>query len=167
MLAALKRFLFARPTVPLLRYCGTAFPLALIPEILLVAFLFLVLWLVGIDPMAIPPPPLRMTFSGFAGAVVFSPVFETLLLAFLINVLSNWIKARLPIAAASALVWGGLHGLYAPIWFFGTVWAFFVFSCGFLVWRERSFGSAFVAAALPHALVNGTVFFVAAWAGKT
>jgi hypothetical protein len=89
-------------------------------------------------------------------------VFETLLLAFVLNILSNWIKPKLPVAAISALLWGGLHGLYAPIWFFGTVWSFFVFSCAFLAWRERSFRAAFVAAALPHALVNLTVYLFSA-----
>jgi hypothetical protein len=124
---------------------------------------FFGLRLVGIDPMSFPPPPVRVSISGFVGAVVFSPVFETLLLAFVINILSNWIKPKLPVAGASALLWGAIHGLYAPIWFFGTFWSFFVFSCAFLAWKERSFGAAFVAAALPHALVNLTIFlFIAA-----
>jgi len=166
MLGPLKRFLFEGPSVSLLRYSGTAFPLALIPEFLLLACVFPALRLAGIDPMSTPPPPLRMTIQGFIGTVLLSPIVETLALAFILTLLSNVIKRKLPLAAASAFLWGGLHGLYSPIWFFGTVWSFFVFSCGFLVWRERSFGAAFVAAALPHALVNGTVFLLAALAGK-
>ena len=61
------------------------------------------------------------------------------------------------VAGISAICWGLLHGLKAPLWFFGTAFSFFVFSCAYLWWRQVSFRHAFAAAALPHALINATV----------
>lgn len=66
----------------------------------------------------------------FFGIVVFSPVVET---AILLVVLRLVRLAGAPpglAAAVAGLFWGGLHGLVFPMWFFGTVWSFFVFACG-------------------------------------
>ena len=43
------------------------------------------------------------------------------------------------------------------LWFVGTAWSFFVFSCLYLTWRRVSFRHAYVAALVPHMLINGTV----------
>lgn len=101
-----------------------------------------------------------------AALVAFAPIVETLLLSALLWALSRVIASPVRIAAVSALVWGGLHGSVAPMWFFGTVWAFFVFSYAYLAWRPRSYGHAFVAAALPHALQNGVAFGLLALASN-
>jgi hypothetical protein len=50
-----------------------------------------------------------------------------------------------------------LHALLDPLWFFGTVWSFFVMSCAFLGWRKCSYRRAFIAASVPHVLINLTV----------
>jgi membrane protease YdiL (CAAX protease family) len=143
------------------RYGLRAYPMALIPSFIILGIVLVVLKLAGIDPftLKLPPAP-RRTIGGLFVLVVFAPVFETFLLAFVLNILTNWIKPRLVCAAISAVFWGAIHGLSAPIWFFGTVWSFFVFSCAFLAWKERSFWAAFAAASLPHALINLTMFLL-------
>lgn len=109
--------------------------------------------LAGIPFEEIEVPERAIGVWDFIGVAVLAPLIETPLLIALLALL----PARMgivPRAAVSALVWGGLHALIAPFWFFGVVWAFFVFSCGYLVWRPESFRHGFAAAALPHALQN-------------
>lgn len=112
----------------------------------------------GIEQPTDGMPEWSIGWIDLAGLVVFAPIVETLLLSALLWALSRVIASPARTAAASALIWGGLHGAVAPMWFFGTVWAFFVFSYAFLAWRPRSYGHAFVAAALPHAMQNGAAF---------
>jgi len=137
-----------------------AFPLALVPSLLLLTAVFILLRLAGFDLASMSPPAVQVSLREFTGAVIFAPILETLLLALGLFILGVLFKRRLFVAAVSALLWGGFHGLVAPFWFFGTVWSFFIFSCAYLVWRERSFYSAFLAAAVPHMLVNLTVFIL-------
>lgn len=113
---------------------------------------------VGIAQPAEGMPEWSIGWVDLAGLVVFAPIVETLLLSALLWALSRVIASPVRIAAVSALLWGGLHGAVAPMWFFGTVWAFFVFSYAYLAWRPRSYRHAFVAAALPHAMQNGAAF---------
>jgi hypothetical protein len=103
-------------------------------------------------------PEWSIGWVDLAGLVVFAPLVETLLLSALLWGLSRFIASPVRVAAASALIWGGLHGAVAPMWFFGTVWAFFVFSYAYLAWRPRSYRHAFFVAALPHAMQNGAAF---------
>ncbi|MFC0676518.1 hypothetical protein ACFFGH_01465 [Lysobacter korlensis] len=101
------------------------------------------------------------------GLVVFAPLVETALLSALLAILGRFIRQRVWIATIAALVWGGLHGAVAPLWFFGTVWAFFVFAWSYLAWRPRSYWHAFAAAAIPHALQNSAAFVAMALAPAT
>ncbi|MDD2924563.1 hypothetical protein [Rhodoferax sp.] len=94
------------------------------------------------------------------GLVVVAPVIETLLLAAILWVLSLLSQNLLLVAAASAVIWAGFHATFGALWFFGTVWSFFVFSCAYLTWRKVSFPRAYFAAALPHAFVNLTVVLI-------
>jgi len=87
-------------------------------------------------------------------AVVVAPVVETALLGLLVRGLLKLSSRPIFVATISALTWGALHGAFGLLWFFGTVWSFFVFSCAYIGWRERSSREAFIAAAAPHALVN-------------
>jgi membrane protease YdiL (CAAX protease family) len=89
--------------------------------------------------------------------VLFGPIAETLLLALTLKVLLRATTKPLFAAAVSALLWGALHATKGALWFFGPAWSFFVFSCAFLGWRQRSFLHAFAAAAVPHALINLSV----------
>jgi hypothetical protein len=90
-------------------------------------------------------------------AIVLAPVVETFCLAGILALLSIFLTRASYVALASALVWGALHGAFGAMWFFGTAWSFYVFSCAYLYWRKQSFGKAFVAASVPHALVNSSV----------
>lgn len=112
----------------------------------------------GIGPPGDGLPEWSIGWVDLAGLVIFAPLVETLLLTALLWGLSRVIASPVRIAAVSALIWGGLHGAVAPMWFFGTVWAFFVFSYAYLAWRPRSYAHAFLAAALPHAMQNAAAF---------
>lgn len=120
----------------------------------------------GIAQPAAGVPEWSIGWVHLAALVAFAPIVETLLLSALLWTLSRFIASPLRIAAVSALVWGGLHGAVAPMWFFGTVWAFFVFSYAYLAWRPRSYAHAFAAAALPHALQNGAAYALLALASN-
>lgn len=112
----------------------------------------------GIAEPAEGVPEWSIGWVDLAGLVLFAPLVETLLLSALLWALARFIASPVRIAAASALIWGGLHGAVAPMWFFGTVWPFFVFSYAYLAWRPRSYRHAFFVAALPHAIQNGVAF---------
>ncbi len=102
------------------------------------ASVYLLLPAVGVDTSGIQPPSRSATASELFGAVVFAPVVETYLLALLLGALLRLGIRPLFGAVVSAVLWGALHASIAPLWFFGTVWSFFVFSCAFIGWRERS-----------------------------
>ena len=108
----------------------------------------------GIPVASIAPPSNGSSFREVLGAVLLAPVVETALLALGVSLLSRLFDRPILVAGASAAIWGLLHGIFGTLWFFGTVWSFFVFSCAFLAWRGHSFRAGFVAAAIPHALVN-------------
>ncbi|CAN5305136.1 hypothetical protein BH09PSE6_BH09PSE6_09710 [soil metagenome] len=88
-------------------------------------------------------------------AVVVSPIVETFLLAGLLRVLSSTSLAQGSVVAMAALLWGLAHGLFGALWFFGTVFSFGIYSYSYLAWRRISFWQAWLAAAVPHVLVNG------------
>ena len=144
------------PRVALWRYTLEAWAFALVPSLLVtIAAVGLVYILGDIDAVRFPPPPVSTVFD-VLGAVVIAPIIETLLLALLITLLSRMLHKPISVAVVAGLIWGALHAIVAPLWFFGTAWAFFVYASAYLAWRGRSFGSGFVAAAVPHALKNMT-----------
>jgi hypothetical protein len=150
---AISTFLF-RPNMSLTRYCLFAIPLSLIPSITLLALVWVVFTLLGVDPKFMAPPEREATVSTFFGAVIFAPIVETFLLAVGIQVIKSFSSNVVRIGLASAGVWGCLHALFGFMWFFGVVWSFFVWSCGYMAWQSVSKRHAFIAAAIPHAAVN-------------
>jgi membrane protease YdiL (CAAX protease family) len=146
------------PQLPLWQYCLAAFPIALIPSIAILFFALLSLAILGTEVATLQLPRRSGSTLEFFGIVVFAPIAETLLLAATLRTL-RWMSAKpLHAATVAALLWGALHAALAPLWFFGAVWSFFVFSCAYLAWRTRSFMHAFAAAAVPHALINLSSF---------
>jgi hypothetical protein len=118
---------------------------------------YLTLTQLGINVDLLSPPERPVTFGEVFGAVVVSPITETLLLGLMLAMVSK-LSSRVPLVAfAAAMFWGALHGAFGAMWFFGTAWSFFVFSCAYLHWRQLSFGKAFLAASVPHALINSAV----------
>jgi hypothetical protein len=143
------------PRVPLWRYCLTLYPISLFGSYGLFAAVFGLLRLAGIDPGQ-PPSPASTVGQVFL-VVVFSPLVETLMLGAGVKLLSGVVKRPVWVAIISALLWGVLHGLFTPLWFFGTVWSFFLMSCAFMGWRKWSYRRAYMAAFVPHFLINLTV----------
>ncbi|NHZ83214.1 CPBP family intramembrane metalloprotease [Massilia sp. CCM 8695] len=102
------------------------------------------------------PPSRSATFSEFFGAIFFAPLFETLLVGLTIQVLSKYFHRPFLIAGISAMIFGGAHGLVAVSWFFGTVCSFFAYSYAYVYWSSQSLRKAYVAACVPHMLINLT-----------
>lgn len=111
----------------------------------------------GVEP---PGPTYSMGWLDFFGVAIFAPLLETALLVVVLGALSRSRFRPLAVAALAALLGAGLHGLLYPLWFFGTVWSLFVFSCAYLAWRTHSAKFGFWAAALPHALLNSAAFLL-------
>lgn len=151
--------------VGLLRYALRAAAVGVVPSILLVVVVAGLASLAGIDVGR--PPEVRLGAGGLVAVVVMAPLLETLLLAALLELLGMAFRSWLAIAAVSAFAWGLLHGLVTPLWFFGTVWSFFVFGASYIAWRPQSVTRALVAAALPHAFINFAVFSVIYVATRT
>jgi len=152
----IRAFLFA-PAQPLWLYCLSAFVLALLPSVALLASAYGVLVLCGGDASTLLPAESTTRFVDAFGTAVIAPVVETFFLAAGLKILSGFISDKALAALTSAIVWGAFHALFGLLWFFGTAWSFFVFSCAYLAWRGASFRKAYIAAALPHALVNLSV----------
>ncbi len=150
---ALLSFLL-QPRWPLWRYCLVAFPIACLPSVALVSGAVLLLEVSGIDTKEFRAPNRFLTFREFLGMVVFAPLAETALLMGLIEGLLKLSKRPVFIAIVCGLLWGAAHAFFGLLWFVGPTWAFFVFSCAYLGWRQRSPRQGFVAAAVPHALNN-------------
>lgn len=155
-----------RPDMSLWRYSLCLAPLALIPSALFYSLARFFAETAGMDVAAHAAPAREVTFGNVFGAVVFAPVFETFMLAGLLGVLLSTSLRPTACAAISAVLWGGFHGLFGALWFFGTAWSFFVFSCGYISWRRASFRHGFLAAAVPHALVN-SIAILLLWSAKS
>ena len=147
-----------RPRWPLWRYCLVAFPIVVLPAVALVSSAILLLEVSGIDTAEFRAPDRFLTFREFLGMVVFAPLAETALLMGLIEGLLKLSKRPVFIAIVCGLLWGAAHAFFGLLRFFPSTWAFFVFSCAYLGWRQRSPRQGFVAAVVPHALNNLAAF---------
>jgi membrane protease YdiL (CAAX protease family) len=160
-LDTLLRFL-TQPRQPLWKFCALAYLTALAPSLALYSCAYFVVGAVGADAQAIQAPPRAASLSEFLGAVIFAPLVETAILGLLLRGLLSVFKTPLLVAALSALLWGAMHATFGLLWFFGTVWSFFVFSCAYVAWRQRSLHEAYISAAVPHAMVNLTAMLAIA-----
>lgn len=150
---AIKRFL-TRPSRPMCRYLILASLAALVPACILYIFAAVVASSFQISRVSDALPQRDGSLLDFAGVVVLAPVVETVLLAWMIFALRKIFSDDLKVAIISGLIWGGLHASVSVMWFFGPAWNFFIFSCCYMAWRKISLGHAFLAAAVPHMLVN-------------
>jgi len=151
----LSQVLFGRLR-PFWRHCLWAFPIALIPSLALAACVYASLTILNVSMDGLIPPRIEASFGPIVMAVIVAPVVETLLLAGVLRLLSIFSTNTPFVATVSALFWGALHAANAVLWFFGTVWTFFVFSCVYLSWRKVSFKHAYAVALVPHMLLNVT-----------
>ena len=72
---------------------------------------------------------------------------------------------KLHVAVASGILWGMGHAAFGLLWFFGPAWIFFVLTCSYIAWREKSFKHAYFAALIPHVLNNATAV-IAVYLGR-
>ena len=87
------------------------------------------------------------------GLALVSPFLETLLMGGLLDLLSRGLTAWRA-AAVSAVLWGVLHSLLAPLWGVVIWWPFLIFSVVWLTWRPRGFWVAVLIVTAVHALQN-------------
>ncbi|NKI68296.1 hypothetical protein GN109_02585 [Collimonas pratensis] len=160
MILRLRSFLFSAPAMPLWCYVLLSFPIALIPSLVLSQSVQWILIFFGVDVASISPSGTIATPGAAFGSIVFAPIAETFILAYMLTVLSSSSLRRIWVVVMAAICWGCFHAISGRLWFFGTVWSFFVFSCAYLVWRQVSFRKAFLAAALPHVLINSLMMML-------
>ena len=146
-LAWLPRFLFDTDSVPF-RYVAKAWLAALLPSIALSALV-----------QAIAADAATPQFPGEAGSLVLfvvfvGPALETLILAVPL-LLRDRLLGPGPAVVGSALLWGVVHSLVAPVWGLVIWWAFLIMSIAFLTWRRRGLLWALGVAFAIHALQNG------------
>lgn len=139
------------PRMPLWRYVLWAFPVSFIPGVGLAAAAVAAATAMGFDIDALSPD--AQSFQPLS-TILLGPAIETLLLAATIRLLRLWLTQPLHMALASGLVWGVLHGLIAPLWFFAPAWSFVVYATAWMAWRPKGWLFAFIAAATTHALHN-------------
>ena len=85
--------------------------------------------------------------------VLFAPIVETLIMGVGLLILLRLLPPTWAVIA-SALAWGAVHSLAAPIWGLVIWWPFIVFSTLFVAWRNRSLALAFAIPMATHALQN-------------
>ncbi len=142
----LPEFLF-RDDGSRLPYALKAWVLALLPS------LALSLALLAISPDAEAP---EFAASGPMLAfllVVFAPVVETLLMTPPLLLLARLLGPG-PAVVASAIGWGVLHSLAAPVWGFIVWWSFLILSIALLNWRSKGLLRAMLTVTAIHALQN-------------
>jgi hypothetical protein len=149
-----------QPGGSLLGYCIVAWHVALIPSVIIVIAAHAMFAQAGVDVSPLQKPAIDMQTRSVWIAVLASPIIETLVLGAVLRLVEFATQRRQWLAVISALAWGGAHAWFHPLWFFGTVWSFYVFSRGWLAWRPVSYKHAFGAAAVPHALVNSSALLV-------
>ncbi len=89
--------------------------------------------------------------------VLFAPVLETLIMIPPLLLIDRFAGPRWAIAG-SAVLWGVLHSLAAPLWGLVVWWPFLILSAVLLVWRrERGLWTAIVMVTAIHALQNAVV----------
>ena len=95
------------------------------------------------------PPLLVLVSCWFIG-----PAIETLLMSFVLWVLSFFTKRMVLLAVISALIWAILHSLAASAWGLVVFWPFFIFSCSYLAWRQKAWWRAVWVTCCVHTFQN-------------
>ncbi|MBH9551968.1 hypothetical protein [Inhella gelatinilytica] len=133
-------------------------PLALGASFALMLSVYGVAYALGIplESFERPPQLQPLKLSEWLGTVGLAPLLESMLLAAELELLRKLGVPGRWAAVVGAISWGLLHGLVAPVWFFGTVCSFYLFSVGYWRYGAVSFEQGLFAAMFPHALVNAT-----------
>ena len=159
-LAFLPDFLFRTDEVKS-RYVARAWVLALLPSMALAIVVGLLAPRMDRPEIAVNGP-LMIFFLTVVG-----PLFETLLMVPPLFLLNRFAGPG-PAVVGSAILWGIVHGLQAPVWGLVIWWPFLIFSIAMLTWRARGLGIAILMVAAIHGLQNSVpavLLLVASGAG--
>ena len=107
-------------------------------------------------------PNFEIGMELFVGAVFMGPFFETILMIPIIYLIRKITPNILYVSIISALVWGGIHSLQAPLWGVGVFTLFFLMSMAYQYWDIHSRGHALLVVMMIHALNNATVVILSA-----
>lgn len=121
----------------------TAFPVSMVLAAIATAII----------PQAGKPEFHLSGLAAILGLVVFSPVVETAAMGVVLLILLRFVPPTVAIFI-SAIGWGIVHSLLAPIWGVVIWWPFLVFSTLFVAWHKRSLALAFILPTCVHALQN-------------
>jgi len=97
-----------------------------------------------------------LTFNQVLGIGVVWPATETVILITFLNILFKSRLTKHQCCIVSAFLWGLLHGLFVPIKFLTASWTFYIFSISYWLWKKHGCKKAFIAATLPHIILNST-----------
>jgi len=99
-----------------------------------------------------PPSLFALTVTG--------PVFETMLLIFLLYILTTFLMNRVTICFISAVIWGVAHALInSPVNGLPSAWLFFVLSSSVFDWEDDGSKQYLVPLGI-HSLVNAMAYFL-------
>jgi hypothetical protein len=93
--------------------------------------------------------------------ILLSPLVETLLSVGLLEICRRWINSKIKIVIIFGIFWAALHAYLDPLYFFSTIWMFFIFSDLYL--RSRDNFSVLKAGLLmwiAHLVNNFLAFFI-------
>lgn len=102
------------------------------------------------DPTEEDIPAWFFAFS----AIVIAPPFETLAMAIFFGIAGFFSANVHRLSLVSALCWGALHLINAPVNAVAVVWPFYVMSRVYLAWRPLGFWKAFGVTMLIHGMIN-------------
>ncbi|GMQ46712.1 hypothetical protein [Vibrio sp. 10N] len=105
-------------------------------------------------------PMYALTVADILGAVIFSPVIETLLLAAILVFINKFTEHVILSACLCALVFSLLHSMVFPLWGVITFVPFVIFGIAFQIWKLTSTKAGVQVACFIHALNNGYVVLV-------
>jgi len=107
-------------------------------------------------------PDFEVGIELFVGAVFIGPIIETILMIPIIYLIKKVTANILYVSIISALFWGGLHSLQAPLWGIGVFTLFFLMTMAYQYWDTHSRGHALLVVMMIHALNNATVVILGA-----
>ena len=145
-LAFLPDFLFRTDPIKA-RYVARAWAVTLVPSLVLAI-------LVGLLAPQADRPDIRVDGPQMILLItVLAPLVETLLMIPPLLLLNRFAGAG-PAVVGSALLWGVVHGLQAPVWGLVIWWPFLIFSIAMLTWRANGLGIAILLVTAIHGLQN-------------
>ncbi|ARD46389.1 CPBP family glutamic-type intramembrane protease [Colwellia sp. PAMC 21821] len=105
-------------------------------------------------------PDFELGTEVFVGAVLISPILETILMIPVIYLLRKTTTNIVVVSILSALIWGGVHSMQVPLWGVGVFTLFFMMSMAYQYWDAHSRGHALFVVTIIHALNNATFFLL-------